>query len=108
MDGITSAEREVAKEVADNAMIVGWDKAIQRKAQNLGTNELSIRQVLNKAAEYNDKADPSGRIHELEDWSVEKRERSERASGPNARIDALRKLKPSTPQSGGSHHGSGG
>jgi len=35
-----------------------------------------MRALLDDALEYNDKADPSGRIHELEDWKVQRRGRS--------------------------------
>lgn len=78
---LSDSERHLAKQVADDAMIMGWNVAIARHARMLGTNDLLIRQLLNKASDYNDKADPGGRIPELDDWKVEKRERSERASG---------------------------
>jgi hypothetical protein len=85
MDRITDSERELAKKIGKDAMIMGWDAAIRRTGGELGAPELILRNLLNKVADYNDKADPSGRIHELEDWKVEKRERSDRASNFSAR-----------------------
>jgi hypothetical protein len=82
---VTNQEREVAKSVAQMAMIRGWETAIYSKARELGISPVSIAQTLNKVADYNDKADPGGRIHELDDWTVEKRERSNRASGFSTR-----------------------
>jgi len=76
---ISSREREVANEVAKNAMISGWDKAIENASREFSVSTLEIKVILNKAAEYNKKADPSGRIHELEDWLKEKRGRSQRS-----------------------------
>ncbi len=76
---ISDSERHQAKDVADLAMIRGWTLAIRSKAQELGVDELQVRDLLNRVAEYNDKADPAGRISELEDWKVEKRGRSELA-----------------------------
>jgi len=83
-DEISHAEREMAREVADRAMLVGWERAIGWKASELGVSDLRIRDLLNKAAKYNEKADPAGRIPELEDWEVEKRGRSELASARGA------------------------
>lgn len=80
MDSVTDSERMLAKKIGEDAMIMGWNLAVQRHSRELGTNELVIRNLLNKVSEYNDKADPPGRIPELQDWEVEKRERSERAS----------------------------
>lgn len=85
MDRITDSERELAKKIGKDAMIMGWDHAIRRTGSELGAPELILRNLLNKVAEYNDKADPSGRIPELEDWKVEKRERSDRASNFSTR-----------------------
>ena len=83
---VTDAERQIAKQIGTDAMVMGWDRAIQRNATSMGAPELVLRNLLNKVAEYNDKADPTGRIPELEDWKVEKRERSERASGFATRV----------------------
>lgn len=76
---ISDREREVAYEVAKNAMVMGWDKAILNAAREFSVTTLEVKIILNKAAEYNSKADPSGRIPELEDWLNEKRGRSERS-----------------------------
>lgn len=50
---------------------------------------MDIRVILDKAAKYNDVADPSGRIDELDDWMKEKRGRSRQAGGGK-----LHKLSP--------------
>lgn len=75
---ITDQERQLAKKISDLAMIAGWDQAIKSYGADYGISELQIRTLLKKAADYNDKADPSGRIHELEDYKQELRERSVR------------------------------
>lgn len=85
-EAVTDAERSLAKSVAQDAMIMGWTRAVQKRSTELGADEIMIRHLLDKVATYNDKADPSGRIHELEDWKVEKRERSERASNLRTRL----------------------
>jgi hypothetical protein len=69
-------QRQLAKECAEQAMICGWDKAIQMSAYENRISEHEMRKILDEALEYNDKADPSGRIHELEDWEREKMGRS--------------------------------
>jgi hypothetical protein len=83
---VTDAERTLAKAIGQDAMIMGWDRAIARKSVELGAPQLILRNLLNKVADYNDKADPSGRIAELQDWKVEKRERSDRASSFGNRV----------------------
>lgn len=79
-EAVTDAERSLAKAIGTDAMIMGWDKAISRKSVELDAPQLILRNLLNKVAEYNDKADPHGRIPEMEDWKTEKKERSDRAS----------------------------
>lgn len=69
---ISNEERELAKEVADFAMVATWDKAISRFALKYGLKESRIIEILNEATDYNDKADPAGRIHALEDWKRHK------------------------------------
>lgn len=54
-------------------MISGWDKAIQRTAYENDISEQQMRRILDEALKYNEKADPSGRIDELNDWKNEKR-----------------------------------
>ena len=76
---ISDREREVANEVAKDAMIMGWDKAIERAAREFSVSTLEIKVILNKASDYNAKADPSGRIAELDDWERQKRGRSDRS-----------------------------
>lgn len=76
---ISDREREVAYEVAKNASVSGWDKAILNASREFSVSTLEIKVILNKAADYNEKADPSGRIPELADWLNEKRGRSERS-----------------------------
>lgn len=71
---VSDQEREFAKEVADFGVMAGWDRAIQKYAQDSGLSEEQVILILNKASEYNDKADPKGRIHALEDWERHKRE----------------------------------
>lgn len=84
---LSDAERHFVKDIADVAMIRGWESAIQAFASSSGVSSTQIKLLLNKAAEYNDKADPHGRIPELEDWKVEKRGRSEiAASGPGKSV----------------------
>ena len=73
---LTDSERQLAKQVADRAMIAGWQKAISWAASEYGVGQNRIRQILNQTGKYNDKADPAGRIHELEDWEREKQDRS--------------------------------
>lgn len=79
MEVLTSAEREVAKEVAEHAMIAGWETAVKKKATELRVHIRDVIKILDRAEDYNSKADPSGRIHELNDWALEKKSTSERA-----------------------------
>jgi hypothetical protein len=65
-------EREFAKEVADYGVMAGWDKAIQRFARQSGMNERQIILILNTVSEYNQKADPKGRVDALNDWEKHK------------------------------------
>jgi len=69
---ISDQEREFAKEVADFGIMAGWDKAINTFARKSGMNERQIIIILNKASDYNKKADPSGRIDALADWEQHK------------------------------------
>lgn len=66
-------QRHIANECAKDAMVMGWDRAIQKHAYENRIPESELKRLLDQALEYNDKADPSGRIHELEDWRLEKR-----------------------------------
>lgn len=70
---ITHPKRVLAKTCTDQAMIVGWDKAIQKTAYENGISEQQMREILDDALEYEDKADPAGRIDGLQDWAQEKR-----------------------------------
>lgn len=72
MDVISDQEREFAAEVADFAMMAGWDRSILTHAKDSGMSEQQIILILNKAADYNDSADPKGRIDALEDWKKHK------------------------------------
>ncbi len=73
MGVITNPAREVAQKVTEMAMVAGWDKAIQEHAYQNRVPEDRIREMLDEAYEYQDKADPSGRIEGLQDWQNEKR-----------------------------------
>jgi hypothetical protein len=73
-------QREIAKDCAKDAMVMGWDLAIQKHAYENRIPESELRRLLDQASEYNDKADPSGRIDELNDWDAQKRGRSQIAS----------------------------
>lgn len=77
---ITHPKRELAKACTDQAMLVGWERAIQKTAYENEVSEAEMRQILDDALDYEDKADPSGRIDGLEDWRREKRGSSELAS----------------------------
>ncbi len=70
-------QRELASACAKDAMVMGWDQAIQKHAYENRVPETEVRRLLDEASEYNDKADPSGRIEELNDWEIQKRGRSE-------------------------------
>lgn len=69
-------QRELADATAKDAMVMGWDQAIQKHAYENRIPEQELRRLLDQALEYNDKADPSGRIDELEDWKIQRRGRS--------------------------------
>lgn len=79
MKVLSKAEREVAAEIADMAMISGWDNAIKHARRKFDLEDHEVRNLLDDALDYNDKADPQGRIHELEDWAFERKGRSQRA-----------------------------
>ena len=74
---ISHAERELAAKVADRAMIGGWENAVKWAMREYDIPEYRVEQILDDAFEYNEKADPQGRIPELEDWA--NLPRSERA-----------------------------
>ena len=74
MDVISDQEREFAAEVANFAMMAGWDRAIQTHAKDSGLKEEQVILILNKAADYNDSADPKGRIDALNDWKRHKQD----------------------------------
>ena len=69
---ISTFERELAHTIADRAQIVGWDQAIKWASGEYRVPQLQIALMLTQAANYNDKADPNGRIEELEDYENEK------------------------------------
>lgn len=73
--------RELAQECAKTAMISGWDNAIQEHAYKNGIPESRMREILDEAEAYNQKADPAGRIEELRDWKNQKRGRSDLSVG---------------------------
>lgn len=66
-------QRELADRTAKDAMVMGWPQAIQKHAYENRIPESELEQVLDEVLAYNDKADPSGVIPELEDWKHEKR-----------------------------------
>jgi hypothetical protein len=70
---IANPSRELAAEVTEMAMVAGWDKAIQEHAYQNRVSEDRVREILDEALDYDDKADPSGRIEGIEDWAREKR-----------------------------------
>jgi hypothetical protein len=74
------AQRELVASCAKDAMVMGWDLSIQKHAYENRILEPEMRRLLDQVSEYNDKADPAGRIHELNDWEQEKRGRSKLAS----------------------------
>ena len=82
---LSDREREVAYDVAKNAMVMGWDRAIGVAASQYGVSQMDIRIMLDKASAYNAKADPAGRIAELDDWLKEKRG-TERASSSRTHL----------------------
>ena len=97
---LTDAERQLAKKVADLAMVSGWDNAIGVYMREYGIAETAMRALLKKAADYNDEADPSGRIEELEDYKKELQGRSTLAT--SGRINRPRAKAPEglSPKSG--------
>ena len=80
----TDFERETAAEIAKQAAISGWKTAIEQKGKELEVSIWTLKELLDKVSKYNQKADPAGRIHELNDWENEKRGRSELAVGNRA------------------------
>ncbi len=70
---VTNPAREIAKKVTEMAMVAGWDLAIQKHAYENQVPEQRIKQILDEALEYEDKADPSGRVEGLQDWIQEKK-----------------------------------
>lgn len=73
MDVLSDLEREFASEVANFAMMAGWDRAIMQGAKDKKMTEEQVILILDKAADYNDSADPKGRIDALEDWKRHKK-----------------------------------
>jgi hypothetical protein len=72
VDILSDQEREFAEEVANFAMMASWDKSIQTHARKSGMSEGQVILILNKAAKFNDSADPKGRIDALNDWERHK------------------------------------
>lgn len=70
---LADSQRDLAKKTAEQAMISGWPKAIQMNAYENQISEFELVKILDAALDYNDKADPSGRISELDDWKHERR-----------------------------------
>lgn len=58
--------------IANRAQITGWKPAIDWAAKEYSVKPLTISLMLDQAAEYNDVADPGGRIHELEEYVGER------------------------------------
>ena len=75
---LSEPEINLIREVAQDAMILGWNQSIEQKAREWGVNDLQIRQLLDEGVKHNDEADPSARIEELADWKVEKQTNSRR------------------------------
>lgn len=73
-------QRELADKCAKDAMIMGWERAIQKHAYENGILVREMEKILDEATSYNDKADPSGRIDELNDWKIQKKGRSNLAA----------------------------
>lgn len=76
-EALSDSERQLAKKIADLAMIQGWDNAIRTYVREYGVTEVTLRAMLKRALEYNDSADPNGRIPELEDYKKELQGRSQ-------------------------------
>lgn len=72
MDAPTDSDRELAKEVAKDAMIMGWRTSVDKKATEMRIHPRFIETILDNVAAFNDQAEPSGRIDELADWKKEK------------------------------------
>lgn len=70
---ISNPERELAADTAHDAMIMGWDAAIQKHAYENRIPDAKLRSILDLALDYEDKADPQGRIEGIRDWAHEKR-----------------------------------
>lgn len=77
---ISNPKRLLAKECTDQAMLMGWDRAIQKTAYENNISEQEMRTILDEALDYEDKADPSGRIEGLQDWANERRGSSVQAA----------------------------
>lgn len=69
---ITTFERELSYLISNRAQITGWNEAIGWAAKEYGVRPLQINLMLRSASEYNVKADPGGRIPELEDFELER------------------------------------
>ena len=69
---ISHFERELSELIANRAQLTGWKPAIAWAAGEYKVKPLTISLMLDQAAEYNDVADPSGRIEELEDYTAER------------------------------------
>jgi hypothetical protein len=68
----TDQEREIAAEVAQRAMVAGWENAIQTVGKEKGLPGLVIENILNKVSAEQSRRDPSARIDELRDWQLHK------------------------------------
>lgn len=73
MEVLANPKRHLAKKCTDQAMLVGWDRAVQKTAYENNISEQEMRTILDDALDYEDKADPSGRIEGLQDWKHEKK-----------------------------------
>lgn len=85
---ITNPERELAAKTTHDAMIMGWDQSVQKHAYENRISEQRMREILDAALKYNEKADPSGRIEGIMDWAHEKRGSSSLAAPAVKRIKA--------------------
>lgn len=77
MNAVTDAERELAAETARRAMISGWKNAINAVSAEKGINQLALEGILNRVTADNPNRDPSARIDELNDWTLQKQRNSE-------------------------------
>src|SRR6266496_1857610 len=89
---LTDAELNLVKEIANRAMIAGWENAIFMATRQSGISQIQVRDLLNRAVDFNNSADPHSRIPELANWEKERMGRSERAS--NTKSGNLHKLSP--------------